>query len=63
MEYNVPQGSVLGPKIYVLYAKPLGDVIRHHGLQHHLYANDTQVYLSFNPKDAIIQTEALTLKH
>ena len=60
MEYNVPHGSVLGPKHYVMYTKPLGDVIRTHGLQHHLYADDTQLYLSFKPKDDVAQSEALT---
>lgn len=59
MEYSVPQGSVLGLKNYVLYTKPLGDVIRRHGLQHHFYVDDTQLYLSFKPKDDVIQAEAL----
>jgi len=31
-----------------------------HGLQHHFYADNTQLYLSFKAKDAIIQTEAFT---
>ena len=41
VEYSVPQGSVLDSKNYVLFIKPLGDVIRRDGLQHHFYADDT----------------------
>ena len=59
MEYSIPQRSVLSPKHYVLYTKPLGDVIQTHRLQHHFYADDTQLYLSFKPKDDVAQ--ALTL--
>ena len=32
IEYGVSQESVLGPKLYSLYTKPLGYVIRHHQL-------------------------------
>ena len=47
MKYSVPQGSVLGPKNYIMYTKPVGDICRRHGLHHHFYADDSQLYLSF----------------
>ena len=46
LKYGVPQGSVLGPVLFVLYASPVSEVIGDHAMSHESFADDTQLHQS-----------------
>ena len=56
MRYSIPQGSVLGPILFLLDTADLAKLIESHGLNVHLYADDTQVY-GFSPPSSLDQLQ------
>ena len=46
---GVPQGSVLGPLFFTMFVSLLADLIERHDFMYHQFADDIQLYLSFNP--------------
>src|SRR6218665_3723002 len=46
---GIPQGLVLGLLLFILYTTPLSSLIKASSIDHHLYADDTQLFISFSP--------------
>ena len=48
---SVPQGSVLGPILFISYTDDVPSVFQRHQVNYHLYADDKQAYVSVPVSD------------
>ena len=47
--YGVPQGSVLGPLLFILYVSDLPCIVASFDISLHSYADDSHLYVGFDP--------------
>lgn len=59
LESSVPQGSTLGPLLYLTYASELQEVADRHGVAFHSFADDTQLSKSVRTEDAHTAKQAV----
>ena len=52
LPFGVPQGLMIGPLLFTLYTTPLSSTISGPAIPHHLYTDDSQLYVSFSSGDS-----------
>ena len=60
---GVPQGSVLGARLYSMFIYPISNIIKLHGVRYHCYANDIQIYMQCKDTDVDIQESITRLQN
>ena len=48
LNFGVPQGSVLGHILFVLYTHPISEIVSYHSLSYHCFSDDNQLHKSGN---------------
>ena len=51
LHFGVPQGSVLVPFLFCLHTTSISQIITNHDVSHHMYADDTHVYIELSQSD------------
>jgi mannose/fructose/N-acetylgalactosamine-specific phosphotransferase system component IID len=49
--FGVPQGSILGPLLFILYTTNIVNIASNYDILIHMYADDTQLYINLVTKD------------
>jgi hypothetical protein len=59
LRFGVPQGSVLGPLLFLLYTADVAAIAERHSVSVHSYADDTQLYASCSAADGPVSADRL----
>ena len=60
LQHGVPQGSCLGPLLFLMYASDLFNVMELHLPEAHAFADDSPLYVSFQPNENANESAAIT---
>ena len=60
LHFGVPKGSVLGPFLFCLYTTSISQINPTHDVSHHMYADDTHVYIKLSQSDTHKSISSLT---
>ena len=58
--YGLPQGSVLGPLLYIIYTSDIASFLTSQAMLGQLYADDVQVYQHCPASDALVTVSAMS---
>ena len=62
LEFGLPQGSVIGPQMFSYFTQPLAKIIeRYPRVKFHFYADDSQLYITVDPRNPDDISEALSI--
>jgi hypothetical protein len=59
IKHGIPQGSVLGPVLFTCYLLPLVKIVQHHAIKKYTYADDNQLYVAFELREAADMEKAI----
>jgi len=61
---GIPKVSALDYLVFTMYTRPLGIIVQRYGVKYHLYADDTQLYISLDPDNELNFSSSLkNLEH
>ena len=49
----------MGPVLFILYTQPFSDVVSHHSVSHHMFADDTELYKLDSPSETFILSRTI----
>ena len=57
--FGVPQGSILGPLLFILYCKDIESIALKYGIQVQIYADNTELYIELKTDADVVEIKSI----